>query len=93
MQGPGLLQVFCQQDHATDANRQTMARLNQKISLNGWPNRFSFHVETNDRTERITGRSVIIKRLKAVNVSSGCTCTVESQFILRVAWTQFSPSH
>jgi hypothetical protein len=39
-----------------------------------WPAKpILFPIETNVKTTRITGRSVIIRRLKAVNVSSGCT--------------------
>jgi hypothetical protein len=50
-----------------------MATVNQIMPLSGQPKRFSFHIETNVKTTRITARSVISRRLKALNVSSGCT--------------------
>jgi hypothetical protein len=50
-----------------------MATANQMMPLSGQPKRFSFHIETKDRTTRTTARNTISRRLKALNVSSGCT--------------------
>ena len=50
-----------------------MAKLNQMAPLSGQPNRFSFHIETNERTTQVTPRNTISHRLKAIIVSAGCT--------------------
>lgn len=50
------------------------AKLNQMTPLSGQPSRFSFRIETNDRTTQVIPRYVIRKRLKALNANSGCTC-------------------
>jgi hypothetical protein len=52
-----------------------MATANQMMPLSGQPKRFSFHIETNDRTTQVTPRNTISRRLKALNVSSGCTAS------------------
>ena len=44
--------------------------------------RFSFHMETNERTMQVRPRNTIRKRLKALNVSSGCTRALVSSDLL-----------
>jgi hypothetical protein len=65
-----------------------MATVNQMMPRSGQPKRFSFHMETNDKTTRITPRNTISRRLKALNVSSGCTrFGVVALFVLgRLRW-------
>jgi len=53
-----------------------MATVNQMMPLSGQPKRFSFHIETNDRTTQVRPRNTISHRLKAIIVSSGCTCSI-----------------
>ena len=51
-----------------------MATVNQMMPLSGQPNRFSFHIETNEKTTQVMPRNTISHRLKAIIVSSGCRC-------------------
>jgi hypothetical protein len=46
------------------AQEQMMATVNQMMLLSGQPNRFSFHIETNDRTTRMTARNTIAEDLR-----------------------------
>ena len=50
-----------------------MAMLNQMIPLSGQPKRFSFDMETNEKTTQVMPRNTISHRLKAIIVSVGCT--------------------
>ena len=50
-----------------------MAMLNQMTPLSGQPKRFSFHMETNEKTTQVRPRNTISHRLKAIIVSVGCT--------------------
>jgi hypothetical protein len=58
-----------------------MATVNQMMPLSGQPNRFSFHIETNEKATRITPRNTISRtnNLDTIaprgfkTVSSGCT--------------------
>ena len=50
-----------------------MAKVNQMMPRSGQPNRFSFHMETNEKTTQVRPRNTISHRLKAIIVSSGCT--------------------
>jgi hypothetical protein len=52
---------------AMTAQEPAMATANQIMPLSGQPNRFSFHMETNDRTTRTTARNTISRSLKALN--------------------------
>jgi hypothetical protein len=49
-----------------------MATVNQMMPLSGQPNRFSFHIETNDNAISVAPRSTISQRLAAINVRSVC---------------------
>ena len=55
------------------AQEPAMAKVNQMMPLSGQPNRFSFHMETNEKTTQVRPRNTISHRLKAIIVSSGCT--------------------
>ncbi len=54
------------------AQEPMIATVNQMMPLSGQPKRFSFHMETNDTTTQVRARNTISRRLKALNVSSGC---------------------
>ena len=55
------------------AQEPAIAMVNQMMPLSGQPNRFSFHMESNDKTTQVIPRNTISHRLKAISVSSGCT--------------------
>ena len=55
------------------AQEPAMAMVNQMMPLSGQPKRFSFHMETNEKTTQVRPRNTISHRLKAIIVSSGCT--------------------
>ena len=50
-----------------------MAIVNQMMPRSGQPKRFSFHIESNEKTTQVMPRNTIIHRLKAIIVSAGCT--------------------
>ena len=50
-----------------------MAKVNQMTPLSGEPKRFSFDMETNEKTTQVMPRNTISHRLKAIIVSAGCT--------------------
>ena len=50
-----------------------VAMLNQMTHLSGQPKRFSFNMETNEKTTQVRPRNTISHRLKAIIVSVGCT--------------------
>ena len=60
-----------------------MAMLNQMTPLSGQPKRFSFHMETNEKTTQVRPRNTISHRLKAIIVSLGCT-------LLLIWWASMS---
>ena len=55
-----------------------MATVNQMMPRSGQPNRFSFHIEINEKTRQVRPRNTISHRLKAIIVSSGCTSSIWS---------------
>ena len=55
------------------AQEPAMATVNQMMPLSGQPKRFSFHMETNEKTTQVTPRNTISHRLKAIIVSAGST--------------------
>jgi hypothetical protein len=55
------------------AQEPAMAMVNQMMPRSGQPKRFSFHMETNERTTQVKPRNTISHRLKAIIVSWGCT--------------------
>jgi hypothetical protein len=61
-----------------------MATVNQTIPRSGQPQRFSFHMETNDRTTQVRLRNTISHRLKAIIVSSGFRCGMGREDLCRV---------
>ena len=58
------------------AQEPAMAMVNQMMPLYGQPNRFSFHMETNEKTTQVRHRNAISHRLKAIIVSSIGTCGI-----------------
>src|SRR5215467_15448709 len=58
------------------AQEAAMATVNQMMPLSGQPNRFSFHMETNASTTQVRPRNTISHRVRAIIVSSGCTCPI-----------------
>ena len=46
-----------------------MATVNQMVPLSGDPKRFSFDIETNEKTTQVRPRNTISHRLKAIIVS------------------------
>jgi hypothetical protein len=50
-----------------------MVTVNQMTPLSGEPKRFSFDMETTEKTTQLRPRNTISHRLKAIIVSSGCT--------------------
>ena len=55
-----------------------MATVNQMIPRSGQPKRFSFHIETNANTTRVSPRNTISHRLKATIVRWVCTRSISS---------------
>ena len=54
-----------------------MATVSQMMPLSGQPNRFSFHIESNEKTTQVRPRNTTIShRLKAIIVSWTCTRSI-----------------
>jgi hypothetical protein len=66
------------------AHEPAVAKVNQMTSLSGQPNRFSFYMETNEKTTQVRPRNTISHRLKAIIVSSGCSCGIGGERIYAV---------
>ena len=58
-----------------------IAKVNRMMPRSGQPNRFSFHMETNEKTTQVGPRNTISHRLKAIIVSSGCSCGIGGERI------------
>jgi hypothetical protein len=73
-------------EKAMTAQEPMMATVKQMMPLSGQPNRFSFHMETNDRTTQVRPRNTINHRLKAIIVSAACTALFVVGRLRRAFW-------
>ena len=55
------------------AQEPAMATVNQMMPRSGQPNRFSFHIETNEKTTQVMPRNTISHRLRAIIVRWVCS--------------------